>query len=88
MVGLWGAARTIHHVSGFSGFFQGLVPRVVYQAPSTAVSWSVYEFFKAYLKSKEASSDYDSIADLALPKVRAATGEEAMRIRPWEEGCK
>lgn len=74
MVGLWGAARTIHQVAGFPGFFQGLTPRVLYQAPSTAVSWSVYEFFKAYLKSKNGvgGTDYDTISDLALPKVRVA----------------
>ena len=31
----------------------GLTARMLYQAPSTAVSWSVYEFFKYYLKLRQ-----------------------------------
>lgn len=49
VVGLTGAFNTIRRVTGFRGFFQGLWPRVLYQMPSTAISWSVYEFLKNYL---------------------------------------
>ncbi|KAL8561815.1 hypothetical protein ACOMHN_046941 [Nucella lapillus] len=44
--GMASAFRTIHRFRGFRGFYRGLQARVVYQMPSTAISWSVYEFFK------------------------------------------
>ena len=43
--------------------FQGLTARVLYQAPSTAVAWSVYEFFKYWLRLNDQSSK-DGAADL------------------------
>ncbi len=81
-----GAARTIHQVTGMSGFFQGLTARILYQAPSTAVSWSVYEFFKAYMKRRESDKaridDYDTISELGhLPKVRAADAGAAAAFK-------
>lgn len=51
--GIYGAAKAVVSVKGFPGFFQGLSARVVYQAPSTAIAWSVYEFFKYYMRSVE-----------------------------------
>jgi hypothetical protein len=76
VVGLRSAAIVVHQVTGFSGFFQGLSARVLYQAPSTAVSWTVYEFFKFYMrekkevKKKSSTSDYDTIDELrAAPPV-------------------
>jgi solute carrier family 25 iron transporter 28/37 len=45
------AVKIIYHTNGIKGFFKGVVPRVVFQIPGTAVSWSVYEFFKFYLKN-------------------------------------
>jgi solute carrier family 25 iron transporter 28/37 len=50
IVGMRGAARVVYQLTGAGGFFQGLTARVLYQAPSTAVAWSVYEFFKYYLR--------------------------------------
>jgi len=47
--GLVAAFRTIHNVSGWRGFFKGLLPRVLFTMPGTAISWSVYEFFKHHL---------------------------------------
>uniref|UniRef100_A0A0B6ZE89 Mitoferrin-1 n=1 Tax=Arion vulgaris TaxID=1028688 RepID=A0A0B6ZE89_9EUPU len=44
--GMASAFRTIYEFCGISGFFRGLSARVIYQMPSTAISWSVYEFFK------------------------------------------
>jgi solute carrier family 25 (mitochondrial iron transporter), member 28/37 len=49
--GLKTALRTIHHTSGAAGFAKGLSARVLYTAPSAAISWSVYEFFKFVLAS-------------------------------------
>ena len=46
------AVKIVYHTEGLRGFFKGLVPRTVFQIPGTAVSWSVYEFFKYYLNTK------------------------------------
>ncbi|KJE93454.1 carrier protein, variant [Capsaspora owczarzaki ATCC 30864] len=45
------AIRTIYATHGLKGFLMGLRPRVIFQMPSTAVSWLVYEFFKHSLSS-------------------------------------
>lgn len=47
--GLFNAATTIYSCCGFKGYFRGLHARVLFQMPATAISWSVYEFFKANL---------------------------------------
>lgn len=44
--GLAHAFRTVYRLGGLRGFFKGAQARVIYQMPSTAISWSVYEFFK------------------------------------------
>ena len=71
VVGLWGAGAVVYRVTGLPGFFQGLSARVLYQAPSTAISWTVYEFFKYLLREKQGASsssaareEYETIDDL------------------------
>lgn len=80
VVGLWSAAGTVLRLAGPPGFFQGLRARVLYQMPSTAISWSVYEFFKHYLNggSKDKSSyPEDTLADLRLAQSSSRiSGEE------------
>lgn len=49
--GIVNAVVTIHANSGMTGFFKGMSARVVYQMPSTGLSWLVYEFFKHLLKN-------------------------------------
>uniref|UniRef100_A0A1A7YLN2 Solute carrier family 25 (Mitochondrial iron transporter), member 28 n=1 Tax=Iconisemion striatum TaxID=60296 RepID=A0A1A7YLN2_9TELE len=44
--GLAHAFRTVYRLGGLPGFLRGVQARVIYQMPSTAISWSVYEFFK------------------------------------------
>ncbi|XP_058507951.1 mitoferrin-2 [Solea solea] len=44
--GLAHAFRTVYRLGGLRGFFKGVQARIIYQMPSTAISWSVYEFFK------------------------------------------
>ena len=39
VVGMVEAARTVRNLAGYSGFFQGLRARILYQMPSTAISW-------------------------------------------------
>jgi solute carrier family 25 iron transporter 28/37 len=58
ITGMSQAFRTIYHFRGFRGFFQGISARVIYQMPSTAISWSVYEFFK-YTITARMSADCD-----------------------------
>ncbi|XP_074141695.1 mitoferrin-1 isoform X1 [Sminthopsis crassicaudata] len=47
--GMANAFRTVYQLSGVSGYFKGIQARIIYQMPSTAISWSVYEFFKYFL---------------------------------------
>ena len=51
--GMLSALIKIYKVKGFSGYFRGITARVVYQVPSTAICWSVYEFIKHCLGLKE-----------------------------------
>jgi len=55
--GLKDAAMIVYQVEGARGFFKGLVPRTVFQIPGTAVSWSVYEYFKHTLNQKNRPID-------------------------------
>ena len=41
VVGIVDAFRTVRGMAGYSGFYKGWKARVIYQAPSTAISWSV-----------------------------------------------
>lgn len=43
VTGLIGAIKVIYRCCGLSGFFQGLSARIIVAAPSTAISWLVYE---------------------------------------------
>ncbi|ORX62334.1 mitochondrial carrier [Hesseltinella vesiculosa] len=47
--GFWQAAKLVHQRFGYRGFFRGYKPRVLTHMPSTAISWSVYEYFKWFL---------------------------------------
>lgn len=51
--GLLGAARTVFATHGLRGFARGLQARVVLQVPGAAISWSVYELFKALLRGED-----------------------------------
>ncbi|XP_076340491.1 mitoferrin-2-like isoform X2 [Tachypleus tridentatus] len=55
--GLFNAAMTVYKFRGLGGYFQGLQARVVSQMPSTAVAWSVYEFFKYVLRCQRSLTD-------------------------------
>jgi len=50
--GLFRAVMTVYTLGGPGGFFRGMVARVLYQMPSTAISWTTYEFFKFVLIKK------------------------------------
>ncbi|XP_043939047.1 mitoferrin-1 isoform X1 [Protopterus annectens] len=47
--GMANAFRTVYQLGGIPAFFKGVQARVIYQMPSTAIAWSVYEFFKYFI---------------------------------------
>ncbi|XP_075994543.1 mitoferrin-2-like [Genypterus blacodes] len=51
--GLGEAFRTVYRTGGVPAFFKGVQARIIYQMPSTAISWSVYEFFKYLLTKRQ-----------------------------------
>jgi solute carrier family 25 iron transporter 28/37 len=55
------AASIIYERYGIHGFFRGFKPRVLTNMPSTAISWSVYEYFKWFLASGEDDKFIDRI---------------------------
>jgi len=46
VIGIVNSMKIIYNCKGLRGFYSGMTARVIHQAPSTALSWSVYEFFK------------------------------------------
>ncbi|XP_037327990.1 mitoferrin-2-like [Pungitius pungitius] len=51
--GLGEACRTVYRTGGAAAFFKGVHARIIYQMPSTAISWSVYEFFKYVITERQ-----------------------------------
>ncbi|XP_062913033.1 mitoferrin-1-like [Mobula hypostoma] len=54
--GMANAFRTVYQIGGLTAYFKGVHARVIYQMPSTAISWSVYEFFKSVILEKQQQS--------------------------------
>uniref|UniRef100_A0A8C6UV04 Mitoferrin-1 n=1 Tax=Neogobius melanostomus TaxID=47308 RepID=A0A8C6UV04_9GOBI len=55
--GMANAFRTVYRLGGMSAFFKGAQARIIYQMPSTAIAWSVYEFFKYFLTKHHLEED-------------------------------
>ncbi|XP_055518131.1 mitoferrin-1-like isoform X1 [Leucoraja erinacea] len=51
--GLANAFRTVYQLGGLPAYFKGVHARIIYQMPSTAISWSVYEFFKSFITKRQ-----------------------------------
>ncbi|XP_061753288.1 mitoferrin-1 isoform X1 [Nerophis ophidion] len=51
--GMANAFRAVYRLGGPGAFFKGVQARVIYQMPSTAIAWSVYEFFKYFLTKRD-----------------------------------
>lgn len=56
--GLLEALQCVYRCRGFKGYFQGLQARVLFQMPSTAISWTVYELFKYLLTKKQHQTSF------------------------------
>ena len=66
--GLREALCAVYQVDGLKTFFRGVTARVLYQMPSTAISWSVYEFFKYILYGQSfGSKGYEACASPSCP---------------------
>jgi len=44
--------KTILREEGPQGFFKGTLPRIISQAPASAISWTAYEMIKKLLQTK------------------------------------
>ena len=55
--GMASAFRTVYEFQGFRGYFRGLQARMIFQMPATALSWSVYEFFKYVLTQRQVEEE-------------------------------
>lgn len=49
VTGMANAFRAVYKIGGIRGFFRGIKARILYQMPSNAICWSVYELFKYIL---------------------------------------
>lgn len=78
--GFFNAFRAVYGVAGLRGFFHGLTPRILYQAPSTAISWSVYEFFKYYLNVNQDEKEENVYETLSVMKSASAPGQIGSRV--------
>ena len=89
VVGLPSAFRVVWSLAGPAGLFKGCKARVLYQMPATAISWSVYEFFKHYLSisgSREQRSG-DRVEPETLSDLRgggSSMGWRGARVRGKE----
>uniref|UniRef100_H2ZH07 Mitoferrin-1 n=1 Tax=Ciona savignyi TaxID=51511 RepID=H2ZH07_CIOSA len=66
--GLRQAIVMVYRTDGLRTFFRGVTARMLYQMPSTAISWSVYEFFKYVLYGQSLIKAVDSQKDSYIYK--------------------
>lgn len=64
--GLLQAVSTVYRCRGVRGYFSGVTARMVFQTPSTAISWTVYEFFKFAITNYSRHDDSPS-SSIPLP---------------------
>ncbi|CAG0890282.1 unnamed protein product [Darwinula stevensoni] len=55
--GIFNALRTVYTLRGIPGYFQGMQARVLFQMPATAISWSIYEFFKHLFAKRDSQRE-------------------------------
>lgn len=65
--GLIQAVSTVYRCRGLRGYFSGVTARMVFQTPATAISWSVYEFFKFTITNYSRHEDASSAIPLTVP---------------------
>jgi len=65
--GLVNAVTTVYRCRGIRGYFSGVTARIVFQTPATAISWSVYEFFKFAITNYSRQDDSATSSAISLP---------------------
>jgi len=78
--GLLEAWRTVYRVRGVRGFYAGVQARVLYQVPSTGISWTVYELFKHYLSSGGNDSGDDGSPELEAELAKLETTHNTTEV--------
>jgi len=85
VVGMRSAALTVYSMHGFMGFFRGLWAKVLYQTPSTAISWSVYEYIKWGIQTYGSGGYNEStLEDLRKEEVPKSVASEKEDLRFWD----
>eukprot|EP01134_Creolimax_fragrantissima_P000438 CFRG0438T1 len=80
--GMWNAATDVYAVHGYKGFLRGVQARMLFHIPSTAICWSVYEFFKhtlTLLDMEENMLDNSSSGGSTETASNASVGETGNR---------
>ena len=73
------AVQTVHRLGGISGFFRGMVARVLFVCPSTAICWSTYELFKYLLQGQsEERVEDDNVVNSPGAVVKSAVQSAAL----------
>lgn len=77
--GMMEAFRLVYEFQGFTGYFRGVQARILFQMPATAISWSVYEFFKFLLteKSKKDDGKYMGMSGMSGLSVQAGSSRKS-----------
>lgn len=85
--GMASAFKTVYEFCGITGFFRGLSARVIYQMPSTAISWSVYEFFKYVIHQQRQQMHEDRYLSPNMHIAAATTRWVATAVSCTESYC-
>ncbi|CAH8853073.1 unnamed protein product [Trichobilharzia szidati] len=82
--GLFSTAKYVYELAGIKGFTRGMSARVLTAVPGTALSWSVYEYFKWRLKqpTKPTSGPSDFTGGAS-----SGSGIHKIDISPMEKLC-
>ncbi|CAM0140560.1 Fe(2+) transporter [Umbelopsis sp. WA50703] len=54
--GFMEGTKIVYDYYGWRGFFRGYKPRILTHMPSTAISWSVYEYFKWFMMDSSSNN--------------------------------
>ena len=74
--GMMEAFKLVYEFQGLKGYFRGVQARILYQMPSTAISWSVYELFK-YLLSQRNQQEDGKYLSMSGMSVQAASSPKS-----------
>ncbi|KAE8750964.1 hypothetical protein FOCC_FOCC002392 [Frankliniella occidentalis] len=74
------AVRTVYRLGGLQGFFRGLVARVLFVCPSTAICWSTYELFKYLLQNENEERVEEIIGSNPGSVVKSAVSSTALYV--------